>query len=77
MFCTLVTDGKVSAIAAANERAQALGVGANVLLQAALPALGGRGGGKADMAQGGGTNPDGIADAVTAIQSAISARVAG
>ncbi|MDD2858188.1 MAG: alanine--tRNA ligase [Candidatus Nanopelagicales bacterium] len=77
MFCTLVADGRVSAIAAANEKAQALGVGANVLLQAAMPALGGRGGGKADLAQGGGTNPAGVADAVSAVEAAISARVAG
>ncbi|MDP2013794.1 MAG: DHHA1 domain-containing protein, partial [Actinomycetota bacterium] len=67
--------GKVSAIAAANEQAIALGVGANILLAAALPLLGGRGGGKPDLAQGGGTHPAGVADAIEAVKASITARV--
>ena len=35
-------------------------------------AIGGRGGGKPDMAQGGGSNPAGAADAVAALRKAIA-----
>ncbi len=55
-----VTGGKVALVAAANDTAQAQGLGANALLQAALPEVAGRGGGKADVAQGGGTRPEGL-----------------
>jgi alanyl-tRNA synthetase len=75
LFGTVVADGKVSAVAAANEQAIALGVGANTLLAAALPLLGGRGGGKPDLAQGGGTNPAGVAEAIEAVKASITARV--
>ena len=54
------SDGKVALIAAVNPAAQQRGLSANDLLRAAAPAVGGRGGGKADVAQGGGTEPDGI-----------------
>jgi alanyl-tRNA synthetase len=76
MFGTLVADGKVSAIATANEKAIELGVGANVLLQAALPSLDGRGGGKPDMAQGGGANVAGVIAAIAAVKAVIAAKVA-
>ena len=51
-----VADGKVSLVAATNEAGRAAGQSANRVLQAALSAVGGRGGGKDDMAQGGGTD---------------------
>jgi alanyl-tRNA synthetase len=57
---TAVADGKVSIITAASAEAVALGVTANAMLQAAVPFIDGRGGGKDEMAQGGGTKPDGI-----------------
>jgi alanyl-tRNA synthetase len=69
-----VTDGKVSIITAATPQAIALGITANAVLQAAAPSIGGRGGGKDEMAQGGGTIPDGIADAFVAIESMIRER---
>ena len=75
LFGTVVADGKVSAIATANDAAIALGVGANELLAAALPLLGGRGGGKPDLAQGGGTNPEGVAAAIDAVKATIAAKV--
>jgi alanyl-tRNA synthetase len=50
-----IVDGKVSLVAATNESGRAAGQTANRVLQAALGPLGGRGGGKDDMAQGGGT----------------------
>ncbi|MBU6243641.1 MAG: alanine--tRNA ligase [Actinomycetales bacterium] len=70
-----VTEGKVSVIAVANDRAIELGVTARLVLQAALPAVDGRGGGKDDMAQGGGTNAAGVPDALAAAEAAIAARV--
>jgi len=75
LFGTAVADGKVSAIAAANERAVELGVDANVLLQAALPLIDGRGGGKPDLAQGGGANPAGVPAAIDAVRTLITAKV--
>jgi alanyl-tRNA synthetase len=69
-----VTDGKVSIITAASPQAIALGITANAVLQAAAPSIGGRGGGKDEMAQGGGTIPDGIVDAFVAIETLIRAR---
>ena len=54
-----VTGGKVALVAAANDTAQAQGLGANALLQAALPEVAGRGGGKADVAQGAAPGPRG------------------
>jgi alanyl-tRNA synthetase len=69
-----VTDGKVAIITAATPQAIALGITANAVLQAAAPSIGGRGGGKDEMAQGGGTIPDGIADAFAAIESMIRER---
>jgi alanyl-tRNA synthetase len=75
LFGTVVAEGKVSAIAAANDPAIALGVGANLLLASALPHLGGRGGGKPDLAQGGGTNPEGIGAALEAVRAAIASKV--
>jgi alanyl-tRNA synthetase len=41
---------------------------AGALLKAMLPSVSGRGGGKRDLAQGGGTNPEGIRDALAALR---------
>ena len=76
MFGTLIADGKVSAIATANEKAIELGVGANLMLQAALAFLDGRGGGKPDMAQGGGSNVNGVDDAIAAVKALIATKAA-
>jgi alanyl-tRNA synthetase len=77
MFGTLVADGKVSAIATANEKAVEAGVGAHDILKSALVALDGRGGGKPDMAQGGGSNVNGIDAAVEAVKAFISTKAHG
>ena len=53
-------DGKVSVVAAVNDEARARGVSANELVRAVGPLVGGKGGGKDDVAQGGGT--DAVAD---------------
>jgi alanyl-tRNA synthetase len=69
-----VADGKVSLIAGASPQAIELGITANTALQAALPSIAGRGGGKDEMAQGGGTNPDGIEAALAAVEAMIHER---
>ena len=51
-------DGKVAIVTGASPQAIAMGITANTVLQAAAPAIGGRGGGKDEFAQGGGTNPE-------------------
>jgi alanyl-tRNA synthetase len=50
--------------AAVNDAGRARGLSANDLLREAATAVDGKGGGKDDVAQGGGTNPAGIADAL-------------
>ena len=69
-----VTGDKVAAVASVNETGQESGLAARDLLTAALPAIEGRGGGKADVAQGGGSKPDGIDDALAAVRSTVAAR---
>jgi alanyl-tRNA synthetase len=44
---------------------------AGALFKAMLPALNGRGGGKKDLAQGGGSNPAGVAEALEALRGAL------
>jgi alanyl-tRNA synthetase len=44
---------------------------AGVLFKAMIPALNGRGGGKKDLAQGGGTNPAGLPEAIKALRAAL------
>src|SRR5688500_14895099 len=64
--------GKVALVAALNPAALARGLSANDLLRAAAPPVGGRGGGKADVAQGGGTDPAGIPAALQAGEQAVA-----
>ena len=69
-----VDDGKVSVITAASPEAIERGISARDLLTAVAPAIEGRGGGKPDMAQGGGSNPAGIPDALTAVEAFVRDR---
>jgi alanyl-tRNA synthetase len=69
-----VTDDKVAAVATVNDTGQAAGLMARDLLAVALPAVAGRGGGKADVAQGGGSDPSGVDKALDAVRAALSAR---
>jgi alanyl-tRNA synthetase len=62
---------KVSFVVATTAAARDRGLAAGKLIPAFAPAVGGRGGGKPDLAQGGGTNPAGIPEAVAALRSAI------
>jgi alanyl-tRNA synthetase len=65
--------GKVALVAALNAAAQSAGLSANDVLRAAAPPVAGRGGGKADVAQGGGTDPAGIPAALQAGEQAVAA----
>ncbi|RBY93774.1 alanine--tRNA ligase [Blastococcus sp. TF02-8] len=65
--------GKVALVAALNPAAVAQGLSANDVLKAASAPVGGRGGGKSDVAQGGGTDPAGIPAALQAGEQAVAA----
>ncbi|MDH5277904.1 MAG: alanine--tRNA ligase-related protein, partial [Actinomycetota bacterium] len=65
---------KVAVVAAVNEAAQAAGVTARGLLAVALPHVGGRGGGKDDVAQGGGDDASGIESALAAVAADLRGR---
>ncbi|MCW2580632.1 MAG: alaS, partial [Blastococcus sp.] len=67
------SDGKVALVAALNPAALDRGLSANDVLRAAAAPVGGRGGGKADVAQGGGTDPAGIPAALQAGEQAVAA----
>ncbi len=65
-------DQTVPFVVATNPAAQDLGVRANELLQQISSAVDGRGGGKADLAQGSGKNPAGIDAALAAVRAEIA-----
>ena len=67
-----VIEGKPAIIVACNDNAQKQGVKAGDLVKLASAVLGGGGGGKADIAQGGGTDSALIPDAFMAIEKALS-----
>ncbi len=54
----------------------ARGLAAGALVQGAVPAIDGRGGGRPEMAQGKGTRRDGLADAIAAVRAAAAGGVA-
>jgi len=62
---------KLSFVVATTEAARSRGLAAGKLVPWFSSAIGGRGGGKAELAQGGGTNPAGIPEAVSALREAI------
>ena len=65
---------KVSFVVATTAAARARGLAAGALVPVFGPAVGGRGGGKPDLAQGGGTEPGGISAAVAALRSELAGR---
>jgi alanyl-tRNA synthetase len=67
------TTDKPAVVIATTEGARQRGVKAGELVRTAAEALGGRGGGKDDLAQGGGTNAAGIDAAFTNVEYAIGA----
>ena len=72
-----IADNKVSMVAAANPRAIELGLTASWLLNIALAGVGGRGGGKDDLAQGGGPEVGGVVKAFGLVEAAIAKRLGG
>lgn len=68
-----VADGKVSVVAAVNPAANARGVSANDLVRAVSPYVDGRGGGKDDVAQGGGSDATRIDEALAAVTATVAA----
>ncbi len=69
-----VDAGKVSLLVSVNPIGQQAGLSAKDILAAALPAVDGRGGGKADAAQGGGSKPEGVEAALRAAREYLAAR---
>jgi alanyl-tRNA synthetase len=63
--------GTVPYVIAANQAAQDLGISANDLVKQVAVAVDGRGGGKADLAQGSGKDPTGIDAALAAVRAEI------
>jgi alanyl-tRNA synthetase len=55
---------RVTLVAAVNDAGRARGLSANAVLREAAVAVGGKGGGKDDVAQGGGSDPAGVPDAL-------------
>jgi alanyl-tRNA synthetase len=62
---------KVSFVVATTAAARDRGLAAGKLVPSFAAAVGGRGGGKPDLAQGGGTDPSGVPAAVTALRAAV------
>jgi alanyl-tRNA synthetase len=63
--------GKPSVVVAVNDAGRAAGVSANTLVRAASEQLGGKGGGKDDVAQGGGADVSQVQEALAAIRRAL------
>ena len=63
--------GKPSVVVAVNDAGRAAGVSANTLVRAASELLGGKGGGKDDVAQGGGADASQVQEALAAIRRAL------
>ncbi|MGW0562325.1 alanine--tRNA ligase [Streptomyces sp. NPDC003016] len=64
-------NGRPLTVIATNEAARERGLKAGELVRTAAKTLGGGGGGKPDVAQGGGQNPEAIGDAVAAVERAV------
>ncbi|QDQ97476.1 alanine--tRNA ligase [Tomitella fengzijianii] len=66
--------GKVPFVVATSGAARDAGLKAGDLVKAFAPAIGGRGGGKPDLAQGAGTDPGGVEAAVAALRAELTDR---
>ncbi|WP_430615416.1 alanine-tRNA ligase [Enterococcus sp. DIV1279b] len=67
-------DGKVNLLAAMNKAANEKGLKAGDLIKEIAPKVGGGGGGRPDMAQAGGKNPEGIAAALETAAAWLAAK---
>ncbi|MCW1805672.1 alanine--tRNA ligase [Brachybacterium squillarum] len=66
-------DGRAALVVTTNAAAREAGLKAGALLRTGAEAMGGRGGGKDDMAQGGGGEPARTGEALEAVRGAVSA----
>ena len=66
-----VSDGRVLLLAAGSHDAVEKGFDAGAIVKAMAPLVGGRGGGKPAMAQGGGENADGVDAALEAARALV------
>jgi alanyl-tRNA synthetase len=69
-----VNEGRPVLVCAVSDAARAAGFKAGALVKIGSTILGGGGGGKDDFAQGGGTNPAKISDALKAISEALAGK---
>ncbi len=65
------TGGKPAVVVAVNDEARAWGISANALVKVAATALGGSGGGKDDVAQGGGADVTNVDQALRDVEHAV------
>ena len=70
-----VAEGKVAVVAAVNDEARGRGVSANDLVRAVGPLVGGKGGGKDDVAQGGGTDASRVDEALALVATEVARAV--
>ena len=70
-------DGKITFVAMASKDAVAKGVHCGKIIKEITALVGGRGGGKPDMAQGGGSNADKIDDALATVDDIIKVQIGG
>lgn len=68
-------DDKPQIVVAAGEQARDRGLSAGALVRLAAPAIGGKGGGKDDLAQGGGTKAAGAGEALAVVEREITEQV--
>jgi alanyl-tRNA synthetase len=68
-------EGKVTFVVATNGPARERGLSAGAVVRGMAPPVGGRGGGKDDMAQGGGTEPGGIAESLRLVARLVGEQV--
>ncbi len=71
------TDGAVSFVLAVTPAAVQAGYRAGEVVKSFLPAIEGRGGGRPDLAQGGGSRPGGIDDAIGRLREALASSGSG
>jgi alanyl-tRNA synthetase len=69
-----VTDDRPAIVIVASEAAQREGLRAGDLVRSVAPLLGGGGGGRPDVAQGGGSRPEGLAQALAEVRSLVARR---
>jgi len=75
VLLAMAAEGKVTLIAGMSKDAVKRGLKAGDLIKEVAPIVGGRGGGRPDMAQGGGTDPSKIGEAVDSARDWINGRL--